>query len=186
MEQIAKRRFIFYIVLLFVFTVAANLIAARARSSLLSLLIMWTPALAAILASILTRRSLKEIGWRPWPVKWLAAGWLCPILYAFPAYALVWITGLGSVPNPTFLERARFTLNMPTQANWLVIVAAFGFISIVNLLPGMILSLGEEIGWRGFLVPELTKWLGFRQASLISGVIWCAWHLPGILSGSYG
>ena len=187
MQQVAKRRLIFYLALLCVLTVAANFMAARAGSSLVSsLLIMWSPALAALVASILTRRSLKKIGWRPWPVKWLAAGWVFPILYAFPAYALVWVTGLGSVPNPTFLERARLTLNMPTEPNWLVIVAAFGFISIVNLLPAMILSLGEEIGWRGFLVPELTQWVGFRKASLLSGVIWCGWHLPGILSGAYG
>ena len=185
MQQVAKRRFIFFIALLFVFTVVANFAAAR-TGGFSSFFIMWTPALAAIVASILTRRSLKEIGWRPWPVKWLAAGWLLPILYALPAYALVWIIGLGSVPNPTFLERARFTLNMPTGPNWLVIVAAFGYISIVNLLPAMILSLGEEIGWRGFLVPEATKWVGFRKASLLSGVIWSAWHLPGVLSDSYG
>ena len=33
-------------------------------------------------------------GWRPWPVKWLAAGWIIPILYAFPASALVWLAVL--------------------------------------------------------------------------------------------
>ena len=38
--------------------------------------------------------------------------------------------------------------------------------------------------WRGFLVPELTTWVGFRRASLCSGVIWGAWHLPGILTGA--
>jgi membrane protease YdiL (CAAX protease family) len=116
----------------------------------------------------------------------LAVGWVIPILYAFPAYALVWLVGLGSVPNPTFLERARFTLGMPSAANWLVIVSAFGYIALVNLPPNMILTLGEEIGWRGFLVPELTTWVGFRRASLYSGVIWGAWHLPGILTGAYG
>jgi uncharacterized protein len=187
MQNVAKRRFILYLALLLVFTVGVNFVAASAGSSpAASLLIMWSPALAAIVASILTRRSLKKIGWRPWPVRWLAAGWVFPILYAFPAYALVWAAGLGRVPNPTFLERARLTLNMPAGPNWLVIVAAFGFISVVNLLPAMVLSLGEEIGWRGFLVPELTGWVGFRKASILSGSIWCAWHLPGILSGAYG
>ena len=89
-------------------------------------------------------------------------------------------------PQPTFLERARFTLGMPSEANWLVIVSAFGDIAPVNLLPNMILTLGEELGWRGFPVPELTTWVGFRRASLYSGVIWGAWHLPGILTGAYG
>lgn len=102
------------------------------------------------------------------------------------AYILMWLTGIGGVPNPTFLDRARLTLNMPTGSDSLVILSAFGFISIVNLLPAMLMSLGEEIGWRGFLVPELSKWVGFRKASLLSGAIWGAWHLPGILSGDYG
>lgn len=113
-------------------------------------------------------------------------GWLLPILYALPAYALVWLTGLGGVPNPTFLERARLTLNMPDASNELLILAAFFYITLINLIPSMLLSMGEEIGWRGFLVPELTKWLGLRNAAWLSGVIWAVWHLPGILSGEYG
>ena len=83
-------------------------------------------------------------------------------------------------PQPVLLERARFTLGMPSEANWLVIVSAFGYISLLNLLPNMLLALGEELGWRGFLVPELTTWVGFRRASLYSGAIWGAWHLPGL------
>ena len=132
------------------FALAAHYAAPKAGSGASAFIVMWTPALAALAASVLTRRSLGAIGWRPWPVKWLAAGWIIPILYAFPAYALVWLVGLGSVPSPTFLERARFTLGMPSEPHWLVIVSAFGYIALVNLLPNMILTLGEELGWRGF------------------------------------
>ncbi len=176
-----------YLVLLLLVTIIANLLAARlADSPVAALILMTSPALAALLASLVTRRSLKDIGWRVTPVKWLGLGWILPILYAVPAYALVWLTGLGGIPNPTFLERARFTLNMPDASNNLLIVAAFFYITIISLLPSILLSLGEEIGWRGFLVPELAKWLGLRNAAWLSGVIWAAWHLPGILSGKYG
>ena len=75
------------------------------------------------------------------------------------AYILIWLTGLGGVPNPTFLDRARLTLNMPTGSDSLVILSAFGFISIVNLLPAMLMSLGEEIGWRGFLAQNFPNGL---------------------------
>ena len=37
---------------------------------------------------------------------------------------------------------------------------------------------GEEIGWRGFLLPRLTARAGLPAASVIVGVIWAAWHLP--------
>jgi membrane protease YdiL (CAAX protease family) len=39
-------------------------------------------------------------------------------------------------------------------------------------------ALGEEIGWRGFLVPELYGRFGFTRTALISGLIWSAWHYP--------
>jgi uncharacterized protein len=37
---------------------------------------------------------------------------------------------------------------------------------------------GEEIGWRGFLVPELAKILPFSGVALVSGLIWASWHYP--------
>ena len=46
-------------------------------------------------------------------------------------------------------------------------------------------ALGEEIGWRGFLVPELYKTQGFTKTSLISGSIWGIWHLPILLFADY-
>lgn len=145
---------------------------------------MWCPGMAAIISSLLTARSFKAIGWTTRP-GWLGLGWLIPIAYATVAYGLVWLTGLGGVPSDTFLSRARLTLNMPGQPNWLVIVAAFGFITVLTLIPSMISALGEEIGWRGFLVPELAQWLGGPRAAVLSGAIWAVWHLPAILSG-YG
>ncbi|MBL0344102.1 hypothetical protein [Candidatus Villigracilis affinis] len=149
-RQISKQRVVYYVVFLLLLTLAAYYVSSAFSDSPCGfLLIMWSPALAAIFASMLTWRSLKAIGWDPRPVKWLAAGWILPMLYAIPAYALVWFLGLGDIPNPTFLERARLTLNMQDSANVSVIVAAFFFITLVNLIPAMVFSLGEEIGWRG-------------------------------------
>ena len=46
-------------------------------------------------------------------------------------------------------------------------------------------ALGEEIGWRGFLVPELAKTTGFTQTALISGDVWAIWHYPVLIFGDY-
>jgi membrane protease YdiL (CAAX protease family) len=46
-------------------------------------------------------------------------------------------------------------------------------------------ALGEEIGWRGLLVPELAKATSFTGTALISGGIWSIYHWPLILSGHY-
>ena len=37
---------------------------------------------------------------------------------------------------------------------------------------------GEEVGWRGYLLPRLAERTGLAVASLIVGAIWAAWHLP--------
>jgi membrane protease YdiL (CAAX protease family) len=37
---------------------------------------------------------------------------------------------------------------------------------------------GEEIGWRGFALPQLAKHIGLASASLVVGVVWALWHLP--------
>jgi len=45
-----------------------------------------------------------------------------------------------------------------------------------------IFTLGEELGWRGFLYNE-TKTLGFIKSNLLVGTIWGLWHAPLILQG---
>lgn len=41
-----------------------------------------------------------------------------------------------------------------------------------------IFQAGEEVGWRGYLLPRLSASAGLAPASLVVGVIWAAWHLP--------
>lgn len=42
--------------------------------------------------------------------------------------------------------------------------------------------MGEELGWRGFLLPKLLP-LGQWKAILISNIIWGLWHAPVIVQG---
>jgi membrane protease YdiL (CAAX protease family) len=46
---------------------------------------------------------------------------------------------------------------------------------LFNILPG---PLCEELGWRGFLLPELRAKRGNLVAALWVGVIWGVWHIP--------
>ena len=44
----------------------------------------------------------------------------------------------------------------------------------------MIFTFGEELGWRGYLLPRLAP-LGEAQAAVIVGIVWGLWHAPVIV-----
>ena len=74
-----------------------------------------------------------------------------------------------------------YALPLGTIAAAYVVVTAT--LSFLLLLPSV---LGEELGWRGFLVPELSKWMPFTGVALVSGLLWSVWHWPMIFMGIYG
>lgn len=52
------------------------------------------------------------------------------------------------------------------------------------LILGVILGpLWEEIGWRGVALPRLQRRLGPLVGTIVLGVLWATWHLPGYLGG---
>lgn len=61
------------------------------------------------------------------------------------------------------------------------VVAAVQSVLLAPIL-AIVITFGEEYGWRGYLQTELFK-LGRRRGVLVLGVIWGAWHWPIILMG---
>jgi len=47
----------------------------------------------------------------------------------------------------------------------------------------LIVGLGEELGWRGWLLPTLAARYGLARATALTGLIWYFWHLPILLGG---
>lgn len=46
-----------------------------------------------------------------------------------------------------------------------------------------LVTVGEEVGWRGYLQPALLSQASFRRAIIIVGLVWAHWHTPVILMG---
>lgn len=52
---------------------------------------------------------------------------------------------------------------------------------IIGIIGGVVSSfaaLGEEGGWRAYMMPKLIKLFGLKKAVVIGGVIWGIWHAP--------
>ena len=131
---------------------------------------MWAPAVAALITTLIFQRNIRGLGWGLGkPIYYLIA-YLLPILYAGIVYGAVWLLGLGKLDASALGENP-----------WLGLLKAL----TVGVLGAALLALGEEIGWRGLLVPQLARLNPFARTALISGVIWGIWHVPLIIGGGY-
>src|SRR4029079_19235148 len=55
---------------------------------------------------------------------------------------------------------------------------------VLSMLLDVPLAFGEELGWRGYLLPQLSA-IGPRRALLLSGLLQGIWHLPMLLLTPY-
>ena len=146
--------------------------------------LMWSPGVAAMLTQLIWHRSLKGLGWKWGKTRYQAWSYFLPLIYSACVYVPVWILGLGEL-NQEVLSRAAERFGMGAFPAPLTIVLVPVVVGILGILPGCATALGEEIGWRGLLVPELTKLTTFTGTACISGVIWAIWHYPLIFFADY-
>ena len=77
--------------------------------------------------------------------------------------------------NPECFDATIFTQEQGIDAS---LIAVMPLYSVVNAMVFSIGGLGEEIGWRGFMMPRLEKKMGIGPAILVGGIIWGVWHYP--------
>lgn len=115
--------------------------------------------------SLLKRYLHWRVGW-----KWYLAAFLLPLtLIVGGVYSNAVVTGVP--PDfSTIIARQIFgeTAYLP-----LFILPFFIIDFIAN---------GEEIGWRGYVLPRVQAKYGALASALIVGVVWGVWHLPKFLT----
>ena len=128
--------------------------------------LMWCPGVSALITRLIYQHNVRGEGWALGQPRWLVLAYVLPIVYATVVYGLVWLTGLGGV------DLSRFKTPVLTFV-------------VVGSLQSLLSATGEELGWRGFLVPMLARTKSFRMTALISGATWAGWHFPLIIGADY-
>lgn len=139
--------------------------------------LMWVPALASVVARLVLREGFTDVSFRFGGRRgWSAVGLslIFPTLIGIVAYGAAWTTGLTRFDQPgggSLSPIVEFVIGL---------VLATTLWTVLSCL----LTAGEEIGWRGYMLTRLID-AGVPRPVLASGLIWGLWHVPVVLAGGY-
>ncbi|MGO2658239.1 CPBP family intramembrane glutamic endopeptidase [Mycetocola reblochoni] len=158
---------------------------------------MATPSVAAlVVVFVVERPSHRARALGLWPmapagrlIGYLALGLVVPIVLAVAGLLVGALLGVYPADFTGFsgfaqtLDEQLSAAGLPAVPIPIGVMVALQFVNIVvaaflNLIP----AFGEELGWRGWLLPKLLP-LGTVPALLVSGLIWGLWHAPLVLLG---
>ncbi|TMV46830.1 CPBP family intramembrane metalloprotease [Paenibacillus mesophilus] len=96
-------------------------------------------------------------------------GWtyalVVPIIPLAAGFGLVWLAGLSSLVVGGDFQ----------GYSW----AIFPFVTAVSYIQAVLTqSMGEELGWRGYLLPVMMGCMSKKKAMLLNGLIHGVWHFP--------
>ena len=143
--------------------------------------LMWIPAFSAIIASAIALKENNEkfslkgflsgLGIRRCRIRYILLAVFIPLIYLLIPYMIYWKThpdnfGYTGVALSLILKDCLPTL-------------------IIGIFPGILSAMGEEIGWRGYMLPALTERSGMKKALIITSLFWACWHLPLLAFGDY-
>ena len=140
-------------------------VAYRLENSNFAILSVFTPSIVALIMTARTKgkRGLHDL-FIGQTLRKIGPGWLLLSVLGMPALATLAV--LISLRLDLSDLALRTTQLMPQ----------FAVIALI--------AIGEEYGWRGFLLPRLLERYSLLKSSLVSGLIWGVWHYPAYLIGT--
>ena len=155
----------------------------RQAGQLVLAAMMFVPTLGVFLSGA----GFSGMGWKPRirkNIKIILAAWFGPLILTAAGALIYFLLFPGhfdlSGGYLTVLAGEEALEQMKAQGLSYPLYVMVNVISSITYAPliNMFAALGEEIGWRGFLYPQLEAGFGRRKGWLLGGFIWGAWHWP--------
>jgi membrane protease YdiL (CAAX protease family) len=148
--------------------------------------LMWIPAAVSTGLRLAFREGFVDAGFRAGALRYWALACGIPLALATLTYGIAW--AFQQVQITPYLKQQSMFGPEPFRLVWLnanagtagLLAQRFAVVVTLGIALGFVFGLGEEIGWRGYLLPKLVQ-SGVRFPILISGLIWGAWHVPFVL-----
>jgi CAAX protease family protein len=170
--------------------VTSPALASVAFPMLMTTLLSYSPAIASLIARMSLGESLKDVSFRlrgDWTAKAMLIAWLWPAFCGLGTFGVAWAAGLtrfawtsvglgyGTWGPENLLGLS--VAGVPVLQGFAIRLVASVFFAI----PACLQSLGEELGWRGYLLTRLFD-AKIPTPVLWSGLIWGLWHIPFFLA----
>ena len=141
-----------------------RIVGGDAAAGMTSIL-MWCPAISAFIIKRIYYRKEKLLGWNRCKFTYILIGLFVPVIYLGLSYSLYWIINRDVITGEIYSNSIG--------------------ILFVLFISSIITATGEEIGWRGFLLPKMSELWNVKTAVVVSGLIWAIWHFPLMIAGLY-
>lgn len=165
------------------------------KAQLMTAAVMFFPAIGVLLTRLITKEGFAG----SWLKLHLKGNWKYYLLAWFgPGVLTILGSALYFIIFPDQLDLSCGYMQSVLEssgASMEEIPIPLGLLMLVQGLQGLFLApimnfvtcFGEEWGWRGYLLPKLSKHLSTVPLLLISGIIWGLWHAPLTAMGhNYG
>ena len=192
--------FLFAFGMAWLLQVYASLLLLRdgnaAAYQLLLAVSMFCPLVSVLLVQKFWLHQPTGISWRPrlkGNGRYLLAAWFGPAVFTVLAAVLYfavfpsrldfsgsWLVAAygGEMDAQTLRSQLGVsTLSYLLQNGLFAVLLA----PAINMFP----ALGEEVGWRGYMMPRLKEQFGLLNGRLLGGVVWGVWHWPLMLLVGY-
>lgn len=195
-KKVVKKRLTLFVALTFVIAWTIFLLIplcgltyGKVMSIVVIAVAMFVPALSSILTRLISKEGFGDMYLRPHfkgNMKNYLLVYFGPTALLFLSSSVFFLIFPGWYdPQLTTLKETAAHMGGLTASNLLLIYMVV--IIIIGPLINIIPTLGEELGWRGYLLPKLRMFLSDRAALVITGIIHGMWHIPVIVMGhNYG
>ena len=156
---------------------------------------MFCPAIGVLLTRLVTKEGFQNVWLRPHikgNVKHYLLAWFGPGILTFAGMAVYFLI----FPNNLDLSFSHFTATLEaTGAPLETLPMPIGLLMLIQCIQAIFMApalnfvtcFGEEWGWRGYLLPKISKHFSTIPTLLITGIIWGLWHAPlTIIGHNYG